>query len=54
MRYLPVLLDQYIIYSKAINILSNLMFLLNNWLADGFLVSRVPNSLSWVTHVSLL
>ena len=28
-----------IVYSKAINLVPNVMFLLNNWLADGVLVS---------------
>ena len=30
---------QYLIYSKAISVAPNLMFLMNNWLADGLLVS---------------
>lgn len=29
---------QWFIYSKAITIVPNFMFLLNNWMADGFLV----------------
>lgn len=33
---------QLFIYSKAINVVPNLMVLLNNWLADGLLVSSVP------------
>jgi len=31
---------QYFIYSKALSIVPNLMFLLNNWLADGLLLYR--------------
>ena len=34
---------QFLIYSKAISIVRSLMFLLNNWLADGLLVSSVFN-----------
>ena len=30
------------IYFKAVNLISNLMVLLNNWLADGLLASLVP------------
>ena len=45
---------QYLIYSKAITIVPNLMFLLNNWLADGLLVSSVPNSIFHAPHVSYL
>jgi hypothetical protein len=33
---------QLLIYSEVISIISKLMFLLNNWLADGLLVSFVP------------
>ena len=29
---------QWFIYSKPLTVVTNLMFLLNNWLADGFLV----------------
>lgn len=32
---------QLLIYSTAINIVPNVMVLLNNWLADGLLVSSV-------------
>lgn len=31
---------QYLIYSEAISVAANLMFLLNNWLADGLLLYR--------------
>lgn len=43
---------QYLIYSKAITIVTNLMFLLNNWLADGLLVIFGPNSVIQVSHIS--
>lgn len=33
---------QYLVYSRAISVVPNLMFLLNNWLADGLLVSFSP------------
>ena len=36
---------QFLIYSKAISIVPNLMFLLNNWLADGLLVGILPSFL---------
>lgn len=35
---------QFLIYSKAISIVPNVAFLLNNWLADGLLVSSVLES----------
>ena len=44
---------QYLIYSKAISIVPNLMFLLNNWLADGLLVSFAFTWVPRVAHVSL-
>ena len=34
---------QLIIYSKPISVIPTLMFFLNNWLADGLLVSFVPS-----------
>ena len=34
---------QFYIYSKAISVLPSVMFTLNNWLADGLLVSSAPN-----------
>lgn len=43
---------QYLIYSKAITIVPNLMFLLNNWLADGLLVSPVSSSVFQASHMS--
>ena len=36
---------QLFIYSKVLSIVPNLMFLLNNWLADGLLVTFASNSL---------
>lgn len=32
---------QWLVYSKALSIVPNLMFLLNNWLADGLLVGSL-------------
>jgi len=32
---------QYFIYSRPLTIIPNLMFLLNNWLADGLLVGSI-------------
>jgi hypothetical protein len=32
-----------LIYSKAISVVPNLMFLMNNWLADGLLVGSLSN-----------
>ena len=43
---------QSFIYSKAISIVPNLMFLLNNWLADGLLVRFAPDSLTQGSHAS--
>lgn len=43
---------QYSIYSKAISVVPNLMFLLNNWLADGLLVCLAPYSLTRGSHMS--
>ena len=37
---------QFYIYSKPMGIVPNVMFLLNNWLADGLLVSLVLNSVT--------
>ena len=34
---------QFLLYSKPISIVPHFMFLLNNWLADGLLVSYVAN-----------
>jgi hypothetical protein len=35
---------QFFIYSNVISIIPNLMFLLNNWLADGLLVGPLFNA----------
>ena len=35
---------QFFIYSKALSVVPNLMFLLNNWLADGLLVGPLFNA----------
>jgi len=40
---------QFLIYSRVLSIVPNLMFLLNNWLADGLLVTFAPNSLIQVS-----
>ena len=40
------------VYAKAINLVPNLMFLLNNWLADGVLVSSASDSVTWVPDIS--
>ena len=42
---------QTFVFSKAINIVPNTMFLLNNWLADGLLVSSVSSSVARVSNV---
>ena len=42
---------QFLIYSKAISISRSLMFLLNNWLADGLLVSSVFSSIGQVSYL---
>ena len=41
---------QTLIFPRAINIVPNAMFLLNNWLADGLLVSSMSNSVSHVSN----
>jgi len=41
---------QFLIYSKVLSVVPNLMFLLNNWLADGFLVTFTSSSLIQVSH----
>ena len=43
---------QYFIYSAPLAIVGNLMFLLNNWLADGLLVSSVPGPILRAPHRS--
>ena len=41
---------QFLIYSNAINVVPTLMFQLNNWLADGLLVSSIRDSVSQVPN----
>ena len=41
------------IYSKAVNVMPIIMFLLNNWLADGLLVSSAFNSVTKVPDMGL-
>lgn len=43
---------QFFIFSEAINGVPNIMFFLNQWLADGLLVSSVPKSIIQVSDVS--
>lgn len=38
-------------YSDVINIAPYILFLLNQWLADGFLVSSIPCSVAYVSDV---
>ena len=42
---------QWFLYSDVLTIVPNLMFLLNNWLADGLLVSSLFDSTSTHTGV---
>ena len=42
---------QLFIYSKAISVVPLIAFLLNNWLADGLLVSPVFNSAPEISNV---
>ena len=41
---------RFLIYSGVISLVPNVMFLLNNWLADGLLVSLVANSVVRVSN----
>ena len=43
---------QALTYSETIGIVSTVMFLLNNWLADGLLVKSVPASAAQVSDVT--
>lgn len=45
---------KFLIYSKAISLVPNLTFQLNQWLADGLLVSFVLNQVVQVLNVRLL
>lgn len=40
-----------VVVINAISLISNIMFYLNNWLADGLLVSPVLNSVGRVTNI---
>lgn len=42
---------QLFIYSKAISVVPLIMFLLNNWLADGILVRTVFNAVTQVSNM---
>jgi hypothetical protein len=42
---------QFSIYSKAISVVPNVMFLLNTWLADGLLVRSVSDSVVQAPNV---
>ena len=42
---------QFLVYSKPINLIPYIMFFLNNWLADGLLVSPTPNSVVRLSHL---
>lgn len=42
---------QFLIYSKAISVVPNVMFYLNTCLADGLLVSSVANSITQVSNM---
>ena len=41
---------RFLVYSKALSVVPNAMFLLNNWLADGFMVGPVFNSATQEVH----
>ena len=43
---------QYLTYTDTMNVVATVMFLLNNWLADGLLVSSVPSSVVQVSNVA--
>ena len=42
---------QVLIYTKAISLVDTIMFILNNWLADGLLVSSVLGPASQVPNL---
>ena len=42
----------YLVSSKTVFLVPGIMFLLNNWLADGVLVSSALDSVTWVPYVS--
>ena len=41
---------QFFVESKPINVVPNIMFMLNNWLADGLLVSSMQSSVAQVAN----
>ena len=43
---------QYLTYFEAANVIRNLTFILNNWLADALLVRPAPNSIPRVSDVT--
>lgn len=43
---------QHLVFSKAISLIPRILFMLNNWLADGLLVSFVLNSVTWVSNAN--
>lgn len=45
---------QYLTYTDASNVVATLMFLLNNWLADGLLVSSISSSVVQMSQVGWL
>ena len=45
---------QTLVFSEPINIVPNTMFLLNNWLADGLLVSSGSNLVAHVFNVAVV
>lgn len=42
---------QHFIYSEAISLVPRVIFMLNNWLADGLLVSSQFNPVTWVSNM---
>lgn len=43
-----------LLFSNALNVIPHVMFLLNNLLADGLLVSPLLGSVAWVSNVGRL
>lgn len=41
----------FLLFTNAITIIPNVLFLLNNWLADGLLVSPALNLVAWLFNV---
>lgn len=42
---------QHLIYSEAISLVPRVIFMLNNWLADGLLVSSAFSSVIWASNI---